>query len=109
VRARFGYLALFASLVLLKHVPARSLSVTQAETFKHLAARQKRAEQIIVEVQRFKVCDQCRSISFKHVATCSVCGAYRFEEDPKIVSVTAREMGANPFPITSGIVPRMET
>lgn len=83
--------------------------MTQAEQYKHLAARQKRAEQIMVEVERFKVCDQCRSISFKQAQTCSVCGAYRFVEDPEIVCGTAREMGANPFPITAGTVPRFES
>jgi hypothetical protein len=83
--------------------------VTQAEQIKHLAARQKRAEQIIVEADRFKVCDQCRSISFKQASTCSVCGAYRFLEDPTVVSGTAREMGSNPFPITAGTVPRFES
>ncbi len=81
--------------------------MTQIEQSKHLEARQKRAEQIIVEVDRFKVCDQCRSISYKHVATCSVCGAYRFSEEPDAVAATAREMGANPFPVTSGTVPRI--
>ncbi|HWH72538.1 MAG TPA: hypothetical protein VNT26_24465 [Candidatus Sulfotelmatobacter sp.] len=81
--------------------------MTAREQARHLAARQKRAEQIIVEVDRFKVCDQCRSISYKHVQTCSVCGAYRFNDDPQAVRDTAREMGANPFPVTSGTVPRV--
>ncbi len=77
------------------------------EQNKHLAARQKRAEQIIVEVDRFKVCDQCRSISYKHVSTCSVCGAYRFTEEAETVRATAKEMGSNPFPVTAGTVPRL--
>ena len=76
------------------------------EQARHLAARQRRASQIIVEVDRFKVCDQCRSISYKHVQTCSVCGAYRFEEDPNTVKTTAREMSSHPFPVTAGTVPR---
>jgi hypothetical protein len=80
--------------------------VTRTEQKKHLAARQKRAEEIILEVERFKVCDQCRSISYRRVQTCSVCGAYRFNEEPEFVRETAREMGAHPFPVTSGTVPR---
>ena len=85
----------------------RFTKVTQLEQNRHLAVRRQRAEQIIVEVERFKVCDQCRSISFRHVAACSVCGAYRFIEEPEAVRQTATEMGANPFPVTSGIVPRI--
>ncbi len=81
--------------------------MTKIEQNKHLAVRQKRAEQIMVEVERFKVCDQCRSISYKHVQTCSICGAYRFREDPDEVAATAKEMGANPFPVTAGTVPRI--
>jgi hypothetical protein len=71
-----------------------------------LAARQKRAKEILNELAKFKVCDQCRSISYKTAQTCTVCGAYRFNEDPEAVRDTAQEMGANPFPITSGTVPR---
>jgi hypothetical protein len=81
--------------------------VTRREQERHLAVRQKRAEQIVGEVERFKVCDQCRSISYKHVQTCSICGAYRFIDEPEQVRAIAREMGANPFPITSGTVPRI--
>jgi len=81
--------------------------VTESEQAKHLAVRQNRAEQIASQAGRFKVCEQCRSISFKPAATCSVCGAYRFDEDPAAVRATAREMAANAFPITSGTVPRM--
>ena len=80
--------------------------MTEREEARHLAARQKRAEEILTEVAKFKVCDQCRSISYKTSQTCTVCGAYRFNEDPAAVRDTAREMGANPFPFTSGTVPR---
>ncbi len=81
--------------------------MTAREQARHLAVRQKRAEQIIVEIDRFKVCDQCQSISYKHVASCSVCGAYRFNEEPDTVRDTAKRMGSNPFPVTSGTVPRI--
>lgn len=81
--------------------------MTAREQARHLAVRRNRAEQIIVEVSRFKVCDQCRSISYKHAQTCNVCGAYRFDEDPDTVRKTAKEMGANPFPTTIGTVPRL--
>ncbi len=81
--------------------------MTDTEKARHLACRQKRAEQIIVELEKFKVCGQCRSISYKHAATCVVCGAYRFNEAPEAVRRTARKMGSNPFPVTSGIVPRI--
>ena len=80
--------------------------MTERERARHLAARQKQAEQIISTVRRFKVCEQCRSISYKSAQVCSVCGAYRFDEDPEIVRSTAKEMGANPFPTTSATVPR---
>jgi hypothetical protein len=82
--------------------------VTEKEQSKHLAVRQKRAEQIILELEQFKVCEQCNSISYKSASSCSVCGAYRFEEDPLQVREIARLMGANPFPITSGTVPRLQ-
>jgi hypothetical protein len=85
----------------------RAETVTDQEIARHLAIRQNRAEQIIVDTEKFKVCDQCRSISLKHAASCSVCGAYRFDEDPEMIRSTAREMGGNPFPITSGTVPRI--
>jgi uncharacterized paraquat-inducible protein A len=83
------------------------VAVTDLEQAKHLAIRQKRAEQIIYELDQFKVCDQCRSISYKQASTCPVCGAYRFSEDREFVQETAKEMGRNPFPITSGTVPRI--
>ncbi len=82
--------------------------MTKRQQAKYLAARQSRARQIQVEAERFKVCDQCRSISFKHAGACSVCGAYRFIEDPAAVRATAQEMGAHPFPQTSGTVPRIQ-
>jgi hypothetical protein len=81
--------------------------VTDEEIAKHLALRRERANEILAEVDQFKVCDQCRSISYKRAQTCSVCGAYRFEERPEIVSKFAQEMGAHPFPRTSGTVPRL--
>ncbi len=78
-----------------------------SEQAKHLAIRQNRLEQLLLQANRFKVCEQCRSISFKHASTCSVCGAYRFNEDSRAVRATAKEMAANAFPTTSGTVPRM--
>ncbi len=81
--------------------------MTENEELKHLAARQSRAEQIVVEAHHFKICEQCRSIFQKHAPTCSVCGAYRFIDDPEAVRSTAKEMGSNPFPATSGTVPRI--
>ncbi len=83
--------------------------MTENEQERHLAARQRRAEQIISEVTRFKVCEQCRSIFYKSAQVCSVCGAYRFEDEPTAVRATAKEMGASPFPITSATVPRSES
>ncbi len=69
--------------------------------------RQERANEILAAVDQFKVCDQCRSISYKRAQACSVCGAYRFEERPEIVRKAAREMGSHPFPRTSGTIPRL--
>jgi hypothetical protein len=83
--------------------------VTENEQARHLAARQKRAEQIISEARRFKVCEQCSSIFYKSAHVCSVCGAYRFSDDPEVICQTAREMGANPFPTTTATVPRPGT
>jgi len=83
--------------------------VNLTEQAKHLAARQRRAGQIIVEAERFKVCEQCRSISYRHVPTCSICGAYRFDENPDLIRDTAREMSSHPFPVTAGTVPRFTT
>lgn len=57
---------------------------------------------------QFKVCSQCRSILYKHAAVCSVCGAYRFNANPALVRKTAAVMGGNPFPVTSGTVPRID-
>jgi recombinational DNA repair protein RecR len=82
--------------------------VTDQEINRHRALRQKRAAEILATVDQFKVCDQCRSISYKRAQTCTVCGAYRFNDKPALVSKTAREMGANPFPTTSGTVPRLD-
>ncbi len=83
------------------------VGMTQVEQAKHLAARQVRADQILAQAERYKVCDQCRSISLKQAGFCKVCGAYRFNEDPVTVRSTAKEMGAHPFPNTSAVVPRV--
>ncbi len=82
--------------------------MTEQELKRHRALRKKRAAEILASVEQFKVCEQCRSISYKRAQTCTVCGAYRFDERPALVGKTAREMGARPFPTTSGTVPRLE-
>jgi len=81
--------------------------VTKREEKRHLTLRQQKAEKIIDKVLQFKVCEQCLSISFRRAPTCSVCGAYRFDERPGTVRETARKMGTIPFPLTSGTVPRI--
>jgi hypothetical protein len=81
--------------------------VTDREKARHLASRQQSAEKILVEATQYKVCDQCRSILYRQATHCTVCGAYRFDESPDRVRATAREMGGNPFPVTSGTVPRI--
>jgi len=81
--------------------------VTAREIARHLAQRQKRARQIIDRSEQFKVCSQCQSILYRGAGTCSVCGAYRFHYNPALVRKTAARMGGNPFPVTSGTVPRL--
>ena len=61
----------------------------------------------IAEPERFKECEQCRSISLKGAAICQWCGGYRFLEDPKRVRATAREMGTRPYSLAAAVVPRL--
>jgi hypothetical protein len=82
--------------------------VTPEEQEKHLRLRKKRARDILKEPENFKVCDQCRSISYQRAQTCSICGAYRFLLEPETIVKTAKTMGQSPFPTTSAVVPRLE-
>lgn len=82
--------------------------MTGDKQLEHLAFRQELAHIHISYPAYFKVCNQCRSISFKEVGLCKICGSYSFNESPEEVTETAKLMGSTPFPVTAGVVPRLK-
>lgn len=62
---------------------------------------------ILSDIANHKVCDVCRSISKLSAAVCPICHAYQWILDPAYVAETANLIGATPFPITAGTVPRI--
>jgi hypothetical protein len=89
------------------HWLAAGLSaMTIEEQDRHLAARRDCAAQLIATPHRYKVCDQCESISTKRMGICGLCGTYRFNENPSMVRQIASEISEYPFPLTLGIAPR---
>jgi hypothetical protein len=71
------------------------------------AARRARVTRILEAPQKFKECDQCRSISFRHTGRCPICQSYRFIDDPRAVAATARLMLDHPFPLSAAVPPRL--
>lgn len=57
---------------------------------------------------RFKVCDQCNSLSLREAGRCFVCGAYRFDDEVERVLTIAVLVEQTPFPFTEGTAPRLE-
>ena len=58
-----------------------------------LSARGKRAAQIALEPQLYKVCEGCESIVVRDAATCPNCHGYRFDPNPERVREQASILG----------------
>ena len=78
----------------------------QIEAF-HLELRRSRSEQILAKPEKYKVCDQCQSISYHAAPTCTYCHAYRWRSGATDVKAMARITGTCAFPLTAGVVPRI--
>jgi hypothetical protein len=68
--------------------------------------RRHQADYILAEPHLYKVCDQCRSISYITYGLCPICHCYRWDSSPEFVITTANIIGSTPFPLTAGTVPR---
>jgi hypothetical protein len=80
--------------------------MTMQEKDRHLAARRDCAAQLIARPDRYKVCDQCESISTRRMGICGLCGTYRFRESASVVRKIAIEISEYPFPLTLAVAPR---
>jgi hypothetical protein len=74
---------------------------------RHWEARRSGVRAIVADLEGFKECDQCRSLTPKRRPICPFCGCYRFGEDPAVVRATLAEMGQRPYPASAGVVPRL--
>ena len=61
-----------------------------------LLDRKKRAEKIIGEPGKYKVCEGCESIVVAKATTCPSCHGYRFDESPDRVIAQAKLLGSRP-------------
>ena len=82
--------------------------MTEQALLRHLARRHAKAAGFIADPSRWKVCNQCWSICCADAPVCHVCKAYRFDWDRAWVCEVARMIGRNPFPVTAGVVPRLD-
>ena len=73
------------------------------------ALRRRQAHAALAKLHLYKVCDQCRSISFKTCGLCPICHGYRWDESRETLIETANIIGTTPFPLTAGTVPRFST
>jgi hypothetical protein len=64
---------------------------------------------IAERTEMYKACDQCRSLVLRSHAACPFCAAYRFSEDVEYIHATLKEMAEVPMPMSSAVVPRMQT
>ena len=58
-----------------------------------LENRAARADKIVRDPSKYKICEGCDSIVLATAATCPSCHAYRFIEDRESVIIQARELG----------------
>lgn len=58
-----------------------------------LEDRAARADKIVRDPSKYKICDGCDSIVLATATTCPSCHAYRFIDDQKSVINQARELG----------------
>lgn len=56
----------------------------------HLEDRAKKAERIIAEPAKFKICEGCDSIVAARVTVCPNCFGYRFDPDAEAIIAQAR-------------------
>jgi hypothetical protein len=56
----------------------------------HLEDRAKKAESIIADPARFKICEGCDSIVAARVTVCPNCYGYRFDADAEAIIAQAR-------------------
>ncbi len=63
------------------------------ESQDNLEDRAARADKIVRDPSKYKICDGCDSIVLATAATCPSCHAYRFIEDRESVIIQARELG----------------
>jgi hypothetical protein len=71
-----------------------------------LEHRRQQADAVLAEPHLYKVCDQCRSISFRTCGLCPICHGYRWDESREALIETAKTIGTTPFPLTAGTVPK---
>lgn len=55
--------------------------------------RAARADKIVRDPSKYKICEGCDSIVLASVSTCPSCQAYRFIDDRDSVIIQARELG----------------
>jgi hypothetical protein len=70
------------------------------------ALRRRPADAALAKLRLYKVCDQCRSISFRTCGLCPICHGYRWDESREGLIETAKIIGTTPFPLTAGTVPK---
>jgi hypothetical protein len=71
--------------------------MTTAIVSQHLKHRRTKRDAFIARPHRYKVCDQCRSISLVAARHSPVCHAYRWNESAKTGVCIARQVGASAF------------
>ncbi len=81
--------------------------MTAVELKRYRDRRGAQAWVIEQEAEKYKVCSQCLSIAFKRAPVCPVCKAYRWKENPSAVTVVSWMMRKHPWPVTSGLPPRL--
>ena len=72
------------------HVPMNEKEQMQNEA---LNERAKRADKIIRNPRKYKICAGCESIVAQKVNLCPNCHAYRFVESETLVVAQAQELG----------------
>lgn len=64
-----------------------------ADNSESLHERARRADKIVRNPGKYKICSGCDSIVAQKVSICPNCHSYRFEEDEECVVAQARALG----------------
>jgi hypothetical protein len=71
--------------------------------------RKERCHAVLLEPEKYKICNGCQSLLFAQTIFCPFCNSYGFEHDPEAIRGMASLLGNRPLAVSCPVLPRETT